>query len=102
MDRMRSAHTLAAPAPLDSAALEQVLRAVATRLDAMNPGTIMSDSALHAEVQLAVWDHHGTYNDATVGQDINTVLGAVRHLPLTGTRSEYAMRLRLMHAGVTV
>lgn len=89
-------------AALDTAALEQVLRAVATRLDAMNPGTIMSSEALHSEVQLAVWDHHGTYNNSTVGRDINTALGALRHLPLTGTRCEYAMRLRLMHAGVTV
>lgn len=102
MDRIHAASTLAAPVRLDPAALDQVLRTVADHLTAMNPGTIMSAGALHTGVQVAVWDHHGTYDNVAVGPDINRVLGHVRDLPLTGTRCEYAMRLRLMLAGVTV
>lgn len=102
MDRIRAAATLAAPTPLDSAALDIVLRAVADRLDATNPGTIMSAARLHTEVQVAVWDWHGTYDNVAVGRDINTVLGTVHHLPLTGTRAEYALRLRLTLAAVTL
>lgn len=102
MDRIRATATLAAPAPLDSAGLDIVLRDVARRLSEINPGTIMSANRLHTEVQVAVWDYHGTYTDVVVGPDINRVIGHVRHLPLTGTRCEYALRLRLMLAGVTV
>lgn len=102
MDRIRSAATLAAPVRLDSTGIDQVLRNVAARLDAMNPGTIMSAGALHSEVQLAVWEYHGIYNDTIVGRDINTVLGAVRELPLVGTRAEYAMRIHLMLGAVSL
>lgn len=91
------------PRPLlDNAAIDTILRAIAGRLDAMNPGTIMSANTLHTEVQVAVWDWHGTYTDVIAGRDINTVLGMVRHLPLVGTRTEYSLRIRLMLAEVSV
>ena len=75
---------LAAPTPLDPAAIDKVLHTVAEHLAAMNPGTIMSAGALHSEVHLAVWEHHGIYNNTRVGRDINRVLGAVSHCPSPG------------------
>jgi hypothetical protein len=99
---MRSAHTPAAPAPLDQAALDQVLRNIADHLAVMNPGTIMSVEALHTEVQVAIWDHHAQCDTPAVGRDINTVLGHIRHLRLAGTRAEFSLRLRLMLAEVNV
>ncbi|MYV56459.1 hypothetical protein, partial [Streptomyces sp. SID3212] len=79
---------------MDAAALDIVLRAAATRIEAMTPGARMQQSALRTAVQLSVWDHHGVYNDAAVGPDIITALAAADDVPLAGTRREYAVRLR--------
>ncbi|MFJ8844321.1 hypothetical protein ACIRFF_15615 [Streptomyces cyaneofuscatus] len=100
-DRSRAAATLAAPAPTDEALrlqpyrIRQILRAAADRIEQMTPDAIMSSDARFLEIQISVWDHHGIYNSVTVGRDITAALIAVRHLPLTGTRAEYATRLRL-------
>ncbi|MFD5033620.1 hypothetical protein ACFWM0_24915 [Streptomyces sp. NPDC058405] len=86
---------------MEAATLAIVLRATADRLTAMHPDAAMSASVLRTEVQLSVWDHHGVYNNATVGRDINSALTAVAGLPLTGTRSLYALRLREQLGAVT-
>lgn len=86
---------------MDSATLDIVLGATADRLTAMNPSTAMSPAALHSEVQLSVWDHHGTYNNAAVGRDITDTLTAVAELPLIGTRGAYAARIREQLGAVT-
>lgn len=87
---------------MDAAGIDIVLRATADRLAAMNPYAAMSPGALHREVQLSVWDHHGLYNGAKVGRDITAVLSAVADLPLTGTRDQYAARLRTAASGMRV
>ncbi|CAO0836861.1 hypothetical protein SMICM17S_06097 [Streptomyces microflavus] len=75
--------------------LPAILTAPADRLDQMTPHAAMSARALHCEVQLSVWDHHGLYNDVTVGRDITGTLAAIHDVLLTGTRAEYAARLRV-------
>ncbi|MGS2588069.1 hypothetical protein [Streptomyces hebeiensis] len=87
---------------LDSAAVSVILRAVANRLDALNPHTRITRGPLRTEVQLSVWDWHGTYSNAVVGRDITTVLAAIVDLPLTGTRADYAQALRTHLGAVTV
>ncbi|MBT2505139.1 hypothetical protein J7I98_04350 [Streptomyces sp. ISL-98] len=63
----------------------------------MNRRTRMSANSRFVEIQVAVWDYHGNYSSSTpeFGRDIVATLTAVRDLPLTGTRAEYAARLRL-------
>lgn len=88
-------------APSTPATLDIILSGAADRLDAINPDTAMSSNTRFLQIQLAVWDHHGVYNGAEVGRDITAALAAVRDLPLTGTRGEYAARLRLTLKSVT-
>ncbi|MGW1295136.1 hypothetical protein [Streptomyces sp. NPDC002533] len=75
--------------------LPVILSAAADRLEQMTPRAAMSAHARHLEIQLSVWDHHGVYNNVAVGRDITAALTAVRDVPLTGTRAEYAARLRV-------
>ncbi|MER6635861.1 hypothetical protein ABT285_09890 [Streptomyces microflavus] len=75
--------------------LPAILTATADRLAQMTPHAAMSTRALHCEVQLSVWDHHGLYDNAVVGRDITGTLAAIHDVPLTGTRAEYAARLRV-------
>ncbi|MFJ2209352.1 hypothetical protein [Streptomyces microflavus] len=79
--------------------LPAILTATADRLAQMTPHAAMSARALHCEVQLSVWDHHGLYNDVAVGRDITGTLAAIHDVPLTGTRAEYAalLRVALLH-----
>ncbi|MFF2522264.1 hypothetical protein [Streptomyces liangshanensis] len=79
---------------MDAAALDIVLRATATRIEAMHPGARMAQSALRTAVQLSVWDHHGIYNSPEVGPDITVVLTAAAEIPMNCTRQEYAEQLR--------
>ncbi|NDZ63585.1 hypothetical protein [Streptomyces cyaneofuscatus] len=81
--------------------LPAILTATADRLEQMTPQAAMSEQARHTEIQLSVWGHHGVYNDAVVGRDITGTLAAVRDVPLTGTRAEYAARLRTAVLAVT-
>ncbi|MEU4920203.1 hypothetical protein AB0G29_12690 [Streptomyces parvus] len=75
--------------------LPAILTATAERLERMTPQAAMSAHARHLEIQLSVWDHHGVYNNVAVGRDITAALTAIRDVPLTGTRAEYAARLRV-------
>lgn len=84
-----------------AADVREILRAAADRLTAMNPDTTMSRAALRTEVQLSVWDHHGTYNNTAVGRDITAVLAELAHIPLSGTRAAYAQRMREQYGAVT-
>ncbi|MEV6471583.1 hypothetical protein [Streptomyces sp. NPDC051657] len=98
-DRNRAATASAAPAPTEALRLQpyrvrEILRAAADRLEQMTPEATMSSRARFLEIQISVWDHHGIYNSAIVGRDITATLAAVHDLVLTGTRAEYAARLR--------
>ncbi|MFD3917322.1 hypothetical protein [Streptomyces sp. NPDC058603] len=86
---------------MDTTTLDMILRATADRLTAMNPDTTISANSLHSEVQLSVWNHHGTYNDTIVGRDITAVLTVLADIPLTGTRGAYAEQLRAQAGAVT-
>ncbi|MGW0550539.1 hypothetical protein [Streptomyces altiplanensis] len=80
----------------DADRIKTILRAVTDRLDAMNRRAAMNPRTRHVEIQIAVWDHHGDYNTSpVVGRDIVAVLTAVRGIPMTGTRAEYAARLHV-------
>ncbi|MFF1416544.1 hypothetical protein [Streptomyces sp. NPDC058280] len=66
---------------MDAPALDMVLRATADRITAMHPDAAMSAGVLRTEVQLSVWDHHGTYSHVAVGRDITTRRRSVRARP---------------------
>ncbi|WP_433406932.1 hypothetical protein [Streptomyces sp. CA-146814] len=106
-DRIRAAASQAAPVPADEALrlqphrVRQILHATADRIERMTPDATMSDGCRFTEIQISTWDHHGRYNNVAVGQDITATLTAVRDLPLTGTRAEYAARLRFHVRQVT-
>ncbi|WP_367572796.1 hypothetical protein [Streptomyces globisporus] len=90
------AATLAVASPRTLAhRLPVILTATAERLEQMTPQASMSAHARHLEIQLSVWDHHGVYNNVAVGRDITAALAAIRDVPLTGTRAQYAARLRV-------
>ncbi len=91
---MAAALAVASPSTL-AHRLPVILTAAADRLEQMTPQAAMSAHARHLEIQISVWDHHGVYNSAAVGRDITAALAAIRDVPLTGTRAEYAARLRV-------
>lgn len=82
--------------PTEAPSLDAILTGAAILLEAINPDTAMSAGALLTQVQLSVWQQHGIYaNTEATTADRDTALAAARHLPLTGTRAEFAARLRL-------
>ncbi|XUZ24725.1 hypothetical protein ACQVDT_07055 [Streptomyces sp. RMIT01] len=91
---MATALAIASPRTLTHR-LPAILSAAADRLEQMTPQASMSAHARHLEIQISVWDHHGVYNNVAVGRDITGALTAIRDVPLTGTRAEYAARLRV-------
>jgi hypothetical protein len=80
-----------------TARIRGILLNAAARID-RKPDALMTDLARFVTVQLAVWEHYGIYNVAPVGRDIIAARTAIKDVPLVGTRSEYAARLRL-HLG---
>ncbi|GGX02063.1 hypothetical protein [Streptomyces chryseus] len=86
----------------DADRIRKILEDAARRLNAANPDTAMSENARFTHIQIAVWEYHGRYDDVNVGDDITATLTAVRDLPLTGSRDEYAARLRLALRAVTL